>query len=346
MRPFVICLTVFVLMPAIFWSCQATRDASLPAEGWPKFDHAGHLERDLACSDCHGGEDEAWSAMPTQEFCQECHEEIDAEQADESLRATAFFDEAGQPLWLHQGRQSDEIIFGHDNHVSEDDEGCADCHQGVMDSTSQPTATLARVSMEACEDCHSRDDEAKAYNSCESCHKELREDVAPSDHKGAWIRTHGFIARSGDYDSLPGDCARCHTRSSCQECHLAEKPQNHTNHFRLRGHGVMASMDRGSCRTCHQSDSCEACHQTSEPRSHRATWGGRFSRHCTSCHVPLQGPGDQSCSVCHRQAVTHDTATQMPGNPPHLTTNSNACRECHAPMPHPDNGQSCLLCHK
>lgn len=345
--PIALSVGIFVLMSALFWSCSNTGGVSVSMQEGPVFDHQGHVDRDLACSDCHGSEDEAWMAMPDLAFCNECHEDIDKEQPDKDLHASAFFDEEGKGRWRHAGAQADEVIFDHERHVTEDDEGCLDCHKAVAESTVQPGPADALMTMQACIDCHAADETASQYNDCASCHKELRKDRAPKSHRGAWMRTHGHHARMGAYDPLPSDCAMCHTRSGCQECHLALPPRSHTNHFRLRGHGALASMDRESCTTCHKTDTCEECHRNVAPRNHRGSWGGRFSRHCNSCHIPVGSPSDQGCAVCHRSTPSHSTAPPRPTNPAHMTSNSNACRECHsAPPPHPDNGQSCLICHQ
>jgi hypothetical protein len=347
MRPITTSLALFAVLVVIFAACQSfTTDGggARPArpEG-PRFDHAGHIERGLDCSDCHGGEDEEWRAMPPLETCMECHEEIDGEKP-EPERAAAFYNAEGQGLWAHAGKQNEEIIFSHKAHITEDDTGCLDCHQGVAESSEIMTASL--LTMDSCVSCHEEKPEAAEYRSCADCHREIREDRAPPSHRLGWLREHGRQARMGAFDDMPADCSLCHKRSDCDMCHRAEPPRSHTQHFRLFGHAALASMDRHSCSTCHTEDSCAACHQDSVPRNHRGAFGSPFNRHCVDCHIPLRRSGEQGCGVCHVATPSHDMAPPRPPNPPHMTTNPADCRECHVPMPHPDNGQTCLLCHR
>jgi predicted CxxxxCH...CXXCH cytochrome family protein len=75
--------------------------------------------------------------------------------------------------------------------------------------------------------------------------------------------------------------------------------------------------------------------------SHTAGWDCPRNRHCNGCHVPLQTSG--SCFVCHKSTPGHDAAPSMPAwhNP------GFNCRSCHAAsLKHPDNGDSCLTCHR
>jgi hypothetical protein len=195
--------------------------------------------------------------------------------------------------------------------------------------------------------CH--DQYAPTKNECDTCHREIRMDRPPKSHLAGWKRTHGRMARMGELDPLPKDCALCHKRSECDMCHRAEMPANHTNTWRLRGHGIAASFDREVCRVCHTTDSCFLCHQNTKPRTHTATWGSPFNRHCLGCHLPLQSSDDQGCVVCHKSSPGHASAPPRPGNAVHMTQDPNQCRLCHTPIAtvgHPDNGQSCLLCHQ
>ena len=309
----------------------------------PRFDHAGHLGRDVECSMCHGEEDEAWMAMPEYEFCMECHEEIDPEAA-EIDRADAFYDEDGVGQWLRAGAQSAEIKFTHAKHVqASGEENCTECHADVAESTAIYTGF--RLSMEQCIECHER--QAPDYMDCASCHEEIREGVAPPSHGAGWTRLHGRRGMLDHHErGMTQDCAYCHTQSSCDSCHAAEMPRDHNNAWRHAGHGLSASIDRDRCEVCHTEDSCAECHRQSEPRSHRAAWGGAFNRHCNGCHLPVGAGLSAGCGVCHDGAPSHAMAPMLPPNLVHQTMNPNDCRACHTPLEHTDNGQSCLLCHQ
>ena len=311
-------------------------------ESGPQFSHVQHIDMGIDdCSFCHGDPDAEVAEMPTLEVCNECHEDIDPE-AEEGHRALDYFDEDGKGLWAKPMKDDgSDVMFHHGVHAAQD-ETCMLCHADV--AASEQVLNGHSFSMENCMTCHA--EHAPESNQCSTCHEKIREDVAPRSHRGNWDRAHGRHAILGDYDDLPRDCAYCHERSFCDDCHQAEAPRNHTNHFRLAGHASMASIDRDSCNVCHTSDSCFECHQQVAPRSHRGVWGAPFNRHCNGCHIPAAAREGSGCGVCHADSPSHMMAPPRPGNPIHQTTDSNLCRECHTPPEHPDNGQSCLLCHQ
>ncbi len=307
----------------------------------PQFDHAGHIDRGVECTDCHGDEDVGYNAMPDLDFCNECHEDIDGE-ADPEKRATVFFDENGNGSWIHVTALPKETIFDHKAHVDQKDGDCMACHADV--AASKEILVGARIDMDECLACHRQ--EAPQALECASCHREIRRDRAPTNHRPGWIREHGRIARRGGLDPLPKQCGLCHEKWTCDTCHRAEQPRSHNNLWRLHGHAAAASIDRDQCAVCHTTDSCVLCHERTEPRNHRGAWGDPFNRHCVSCHLPNEGFSDQGCVVCHKSAPSHNLAPPRPGNSVHMTNDPAECRECHTPAPHPDNGQTCLLCHQ
>jgi hypothetical protein len=347
MRSWILAFVLFGLMLGIL-ACGTIMRGGSGAVSYvdpgPHFDHAGHLARGVDCVDCHGEEKEGWRKMPDLSACTECHEDIDGEKPPEK-RAAAFFSTDGKTgAWTPSTPIGEEIIFDHAHHVraSGGPKNCATCHAEVI--ASKGVATSTYLTMDECIACHAQ--AAPTKNDCEDCHREIRTDRAPKSHNVGWKRAHGRMASMGDLDPLPKDCALCHNRSDCDTCHRAEAPQDHTNLFRLSGHGIAAAIDRDRCQVCHTTDSCFLCHQQMKPRNHRGTWGSPFDRHCYSCHLPLEGTDDQGCYVCHKSAPAHAQAPMRPANAPHMTTDSNQCRACHTPAPHPDNGQSCLLCHR
>jgi hypothetical protein len=191
--------------------------------------------------------------------------------------------------------------------------------------------------MEACSACHA---ERGVADACSTCHARLSTETAPRSHEGTWLRSHGECVRARSGASADR-CELCHDESSCSSCHFEQAPRNHGGHWRRRGHGIVASLDRQSCATCHRSDSCDACHLTFEPASHGASWGAPLDRHCTSCHVPLAAEG---CATCHVGTPSHALATPKPAD---HTAGMN-CRMCHGmgqPLPHVDNGDDCNYCH-
>ena len=162
----------------------------------------------------------------------------------------------------------------------------------------------------------------------------------PPTHDDSWTRAHGPRARAGSRAPLDS-CALCHREDTCAECHRVEQPLSHTQGFRLKGHGLLASMDRGSCAVCHEPSSCEACHAETLPLSHGGMWGGTKSLHCLTCHTPLEQNG---CAVCHKGTPSHALAPPKPDwHDPAM--NCTACHGHGEPLPHVDNGENCNLCH-
>lgn len=322
-------LPLLALVSCVFFASEEMRG--------PGFNHLVHYEdAGMDCTDCHiGAEDSEDPGFPPLAACRLCHDEDADLEKPEAQRVSALFD--GDVLRTSGvARLSDEVIFSHASHVAAV-ESCSDCHTGI--ETSTHPASYASVKMDDCMSCH----EARgAPNDCATCHTEVGLDWEPPSHALNWERLHGSVSRSGSSD-LMDDCAMCHSENSCNECHFQVAPDNHTNFWRLRGHGVTARMDRENCAACHTSDSCQRCHEESPPLNHRGLWGGSRSNHCLSCHLPVQSAA--GCATCHRSTPSHGDATPIP--PDH--TPSSQCRACHgvdAPLPHADNGTTCIVCHQ
>lgn len=299
------------------------------------FSHRVHVDGEgLDCESCHApveGADRL--ALPAQAACNLCHAEIDAEKAPERTVDALF---AGGAFRATNALFVDaEVKFSHTQHVAAE-VACDACHAGI--TTNERVDELAPVAMAACSACHV---ERKLANECSTCHTRLAPDVAPRSHEGNWLKAHGPCVRDKS-GTTAERCELCHSESSCTSCHFERAPENHNGHWRLRGHAIVASMDRESCATCHQSDSCDSCHSTAKPKSHTASFGAPLDRHCTSCHFPLR---DETCSTCHVATPSHALATPKPP-----THNSGMnCRMCHGngqPLPHVDNGDDCNYCHQ
>jgi hypothetical protein len=300
----------------------------------PAFSHRFHVvEKKLDCADCHADYEESDEAgMPFPEICEPCHSDLDKGKPPLE-RASALFPPEGEPAWTLVTKLPEEVIFSHRVHHEKKVE-CSECHRGV--SESEAVSSRLAIGKPECMDCHAR---RGASNECAVCHQTIRKDVAPESHGLAWMRTHGQAVRSDR--RTRSDCSLCHAEASCSSCHQEVPPQNHTNFWRQRGHGVAAAMDRDNCKACHQADYCERCHREVEPRSHMGTFASTMQTHCLSCHAPLSG---ESCGVCHRGTPSHFLATLPPSHNPGMN-----CRQCHGvgePLPHVDNGDSCISCHR
>ena len=313
--------------------CQVFQ--SLAGHSGPSFSHRFHVkEKKLGCEDCHA--DAATSpqaGMPAPETCAPCHAEKDKEKPP-ARRSSVFFPEGAAPAWTNQKKLPEEVKFSHQYHL---DKGavCADCHKGIEDSES--VSPHPPMSMKECMACHA---EKKAPVECETCHKQIRKDSPPENHRLNWLAFHGQEARAG-HDQLR-QCLLCHTEENCSRCHDETKPRDHTNFWRIRGHGAVAELDRDRCQACHKTDYCERCHHDTAPMSHTGAWGATQDRHCLSCHTPIRA--EPQCSICHKSTPSHSLAAPKPS----WHTPAMNCRQCHGvsqPLPHADNGSNCNSCH-
>ena len=180
--------------------------------------------------------------------------------------------------------------------------------------------------------------------SCQTCHDDGRtRQTPPPGHNQAWKRDHGVWIKKFGFKP-DSECRLCHTESHCSSCHQQEKPRNHTEFWRLKGHGLAVGLDRSSCLTCHRgADFCQRCHADTKPISHTAAWGSPSNRHCLSCHFPLTSVGGEGCAVCHTGTPSHNLTPKQPVNALHVAGAN--CISCHTPLKHPENGISCTTCH-
>jgi hypothetical protein len=304
----------------------------------PSFPHRVHVQQEgLECSFCHGQARAAERpGMPPPELCAPCHDRIDADKPPER-RAAAFFGEAGRYRTVADAALPADVRFSHRAHVTEAGLACERCHHDVARQDEVPLAPL--VQKTACMQCHA--DHGRA-NECSECHAVIDRTWRPPSHDGAFELSHGELARSGSEGSA-GRCVLCHHgEQDCTSCHRQRMPRSHDQTFRVRTHGIEASIDRSRCMVCHTRDSCQQCHQETRPRSHRGGFGAPQHRHCTSCHFPLANEG---CAGCHKATPGHDLATPLPAD--HNAAMN--CRLCHGngvALPHPDGGHVCTTCHR
>jgi hypothetical protein len=312
------------------------------ASGPPRFDHAAHLKRDLACIDCHeGGATKDRAGMPPIDTCTGCHEpKDDRPEVTASIRdymdartANAF------PTPAVHGPTYRDVKFSHKRHADAKVD-CAKCHEGATKGAL--AAPAGPMAMDTCVDCHDR---KKAANDCATCHSELGKGAQPRNHRPGWILHHGPVSRIPDRSQVAERCDVCHAQSDCDDCHARNPPRNHTNPFRTVGHGLEASIDRSRCIACHQADSCDRCHEVQPPRSHRAGFGAPQDRHCISCHLPVESSG---CVACHKGTPSHALA---PPKPPTVSAHRDdvppqECLICHRVISHPVTLENCNLCHQ
>jgi hypothetical protein len=323
---------------ALLSSCTLFQALYPPAPPPPRpFNHEAHTVRGVACADCHeGAEKEARAGMPAKAFCMNCHEELDKEKDKPLEKKVAWFqDDKGEVHWTDFGKQKEDIKFSHASHNGK--VACLDCHAGMDKNTGLVPHGPQR--MTSCVACHQ--EKAAAKLDCSVCHTAIDRTKKPDNHFQLWTKSHGAAAKEGANVATINNCALCHQPQACTICHQTVPPEDHTEFWRLRAHGLTVALDRSRCQTCHTTDMCVRCHTVAQPMSHVGSWGATQEKHCFSCHLPLQSSG--SCAVCHRDTPGHATA---PPKPPWHTANM-ICRTCHAAtLKHPDNGDNCNACHR
>ncbi len=310
-------------------------DALGPRSKRLAFSHELHvLEEGLECISCHENSEVAEDpGLPGSDACAVCHEPLDAEKPAERAVATLFDGAAFRAT--RASALDPEVRFEHLAHVVALQD-CGVCHRGIEENEAVDSGVA--VTMDDCTACH---EERALPNDCADCHSYVGRDWAPATHASDWQRLHGHASRRASPPPLDR-CALCHEDQTCERCHRIELPEDHTAHFRLRGHALYARVDRSRCAACHETATCERCHEEVLPLSHAsALWGSPLNTHCLTCHFPLQ---DSGCLTCHKGTPSHSLGPPKPAwHDPAMN-----CRACHGatlPLSHVDDGSNCNLCH-
>ncbi len=315
------------------------RESNEPVRVTPEFNHAVHVEdEEIQCAACHRtATKEAKAGIPEFTSCAKCHEGIDEDLAPEK-RAKVFLKD-GKAVWTRYTTLREGVNFSHKVH-HDAKVTCVECH-GKVGKSKKVSRKDVRVSVSDCMNCHKKKEVLVAKDNCAACHTTINKKWKPESHQHDWIPLHGTMVGFESKDAH-GSCQECHTENSCSACHRDQPPQNHNNHFRKFGHGVLAGLDRTGCMVCHTDNSCVRCHKSVAPRSHR---GAFANRHCVGCHFPLR---DNKCNFCHKGTPSHNSAPSLPSTAFHASVSVDRCRDCHGGLkrPHVDDGGSCLKCHR
>ncbi len=331
------CISLIVAPLLVIVGCRYL--PPLKGVGKITFNHKSHVERGFSCTGCHPSaleRDEA--GMPDESLCTWCH----GEQYEGKPMVAIYTKRKWEIAKEKQIAMFADVKFSHTDHLGYGAK-CQDCHNGIGESEK---VTLEHVpGTGACTQCHANWREKLL---CEKCHKETRYNIPPRDHEKAnYIETHGKEFKRGTlsiWERGAGRqmCFECHAGEYCINCHQDQAPRDHTNQWRLAGHGVTAGIDRDRCEVCHKVDFCVRCHENTRPRSHMAGWGFPVDRHCINCHP-------SNCFVCHRGTQSHLEATDKPIDKIHSSP-AALCRDCHrrggGGLFHTDNGDNCLICHR
>ncbi len=346
-----------------------------PAQRLPLvFTHAAHLDRGLACIDCHRTAPTSRSAMdnllPGEVVCRECHA-IDRAVPDKQVDGPPARCDA-----CHVGYVAGELPervhipvpnlkFDHRAHVDRQI-ACTGCH-GDLAAEGVGLATVDQLPrMRLCLTCH---DGETAPSACSTCHLSdvgvLRTELgsgtlAPSGvvygdaHDLDFLASHGAAAsRDEDY------CGSCHRESFCSDCHVGTiKPMEfHAGDYALI-HATDARRNDPDCSTCHRQQSfCVGCHERSgvglraetdfdptvdELRFHPDDWASLAgeNRHAREARANLD-----TCASCHREDTCLECHTAELGSPrisPHGASWVGS-RRCEAQLAR--NARVCLRCH-
>lgn len=310
-----------------------------PVAPGPRMNHTKHLDKGLECADCHlkgeGDTKLTEPAIPTLAICAECHDEEDAQKPEEQRVRAVFFQPDGSPRWkVALKPYASEVRWGHAPHAKL---ACTDCH-GDLDAPERRERTL--FDMEGCMACHTQ---KSAPNRCETCHTDLRANVAPPSHKTDWRGGHGASAIAGQER-----CEICHSDSAwCDRCHQTTPPASHALGWQS-AHGRAALSRSQRCEMCHTDpQACVACHLKTAPASHGTLWKerhgtlartvrGRMEGRCDLCHLD-----PNFCEKCH--------AVEPPRNHTHLfrtrthgvmaAIDRTSCQVCH-------DTDFCIRCHE
>ncbi|MHC5049257.1 MAG: cytochrome c3 family protein, partial [Planctomycetota bacterium] len=134
----------------------------------PAMPHQKHLDRDLACVDCHDPEETGTPTLPAAETCFDCHEDLD----DEPAAVRDFFKQTRQEDGSYaftQRWKTRDTIENHPKHAAAG-VACDQCHGQASNQPFSKTKSVAL--MQRCVSCH---EDRKVATECKTCHSEIRE---------------------------------------------------------------------------------------------------------------------------------------------------------------------------
>ncbi|HEU4569488.1 MAG TPA: cytochrome c3 family protein [Gemmatimonadales bacterium] len=275
---------------------------------------------DRSCATCHA-----------QDFCATCHVNGARVPAIQALgrdpRSLAISASARRPA--SHGRSDFERAHG--GLARNDPRACANCH-----------------TQESCTACHSAAPSAAPRPTAAATDTTLPRGAAvhrrppPSHLAPSWASGHGALA-----GARPQNCAGCHARTQCLECHRPDAAAGERGGYHPRGflasHPAQAYARATSCAECHNTASfCQDCHvQSGVVASGRLRGGfhdgrrsflfghGQAARQsletCVSCHA------ERDCLTCHSSVRGRGFDPHGPGFDPRRLRDKNPglCSACH-----------------
>jgi hypothetical protein len=231
------------------------------------FAHPPHVDKEVACSVCHGNPDTGILAgVSKKPFCMDCHGKTDQKLNECSV--------------CHRETSKDTVpLFRAGVRIHHDEPALWTRLHG----------SESKVNPNYCSLCHDMPE------SCDTCHQTH----APANHTISWRRkTHGLEA-SWDRNA----CSVCHEEDSCMQCHTSTKPDSHRGAWSspINQHCTSCHFPptKTNCVVCHENID----HKTAMPSPHRALI---YPPQCALCHpggLPTRAPhvtnSTVSCRFCH-----------------------------------------------
>lgn len=306
------------------------------------------------CVQCHAHRNEA-HITPTA-ACRSCHVPI----ADAPWMSGERISRFPKPAW----HDAPDFSSTHGKVADAQAASCAICH--ARETCERCHANAERVTLIAG---LSRDPRIASLESGRPAKY-----GAPSSHQGKdWRDDHGVSARQSS-----GSCANCHTRSSCETCHVGGSGTSRTAILTLPGpgvraelgvspsritvpvhpagfpsrHGSVAASGAMNCAQCHAETVCAGCHSAPESRRfHNANFVERHAvdvftnaADCQTCHNT-----QRFCLDCHQRtgiaagaqmnaAFHNGQATWILSHGQAARTGMESCASCH-------RQNDCVRCH-
>jgi hypothetical protein len=274
------------------------------------------------CVSCHESDD-PHDGQFTQRSCDECHGEIDWNQAERFDHDLTRYRLTG----LHRRVR------------------CRDCHRPLDGSSDAGRLQFTELAYSGCESCHRDPHRGSMGANCSGCHA-----------TAGWSRIadRGAVERSFDHSTTEFALEGAHARAECNTCHSARPRRDE----RLRISFAPGTEDKAyphpvaaDCTSCHVDYHdgifaetaaglpCESCHTQTDwtPTTYGIERHNRESKFrltgahipviCSACHwVDEEGDqhalkfriADQTCLACHSEDDPH--AGQFV---------ARKCSECH-----------------
>ena len=320
-----VCHRPLTEVPAAVTRAQVATWPAPPSHSVPGFGAGGgHSDAakagDRSCATCHA-----------RDFCADCH--VNAASVPEVARLGTDPRSQAMTRAVEERRPASharaDFERAHGRLATAGDQSCATCH-------TQPSCTACHVALP-------RGATLLVAQDPRSTGGAVQRHAPPPSHRDPrWENAHGATA-----SARPQNCAACHARTDCLECHRMSAAQGsggyHPTGF-LASHPAQAYGRGSSCADCHNTQSfCQACHQQAgvvasarlqggfhDSKQFFALNHGQAARQslesCVSCHA------ERDCLACH-------SATRGRGFNPHgpgfdgdrlKRKNPGLCVACHA----------------